>query len=144
MQRSSDPTEEAIARVAHSIWEAAGRPEGCDHEHWMRARALIDDGRAETEYPGSTRLRAEGQASIGGGAEVANGGSHVTSAPGSGADMPGPRDPAPMPPTNSEGYVEVPSRDDVAAGATAESSGAPRAPVAPPARRSRRKPDPVG
>jgi hypothetical protein len=40
-----------IARVAHAIWEAEGRPEGRDHDHWTRARHLIEEGRAEAEYP---------------------------------------------------------------------------------------------
>src|SRR4029079_12877278 len=40
-----------IARVAHAIWEAEGQPEGRDHEHWMRARQLIEEGRAEIEFP---------------------------------------------------------------------------------------------
>ena len=32
-------------------------------------------------------------------------------------DKPGPRDPEPLPATNTEGYVTVPSEEDVAAGA---------------------------
>ncbi len=34
--------------------------------------------------------------------------------------MPGPRDPAPIPPTGEEGYVAIPSEDDAAASALAE------------------------
>ncbi len=34
---AADPTHEAIARRAHAIWEAAGRPEGADWEHWFQA-----------------------------------------------------------------------------------------------------------
>ena len=45
------PANDEIARVAHAIWEAEGQPEGRDHEHWMRARQLIEEGRAEAEYP---------------------------------------------------------------------------------------------
>ena len=45
------PANDEIARVAHAIWEAEGQPEGRDHEHWMRARQLIEEGRAEVEYP---------------------------------------------------------------------------------------------
>ncbi|HYI84227.1 MAG TPA: DUF2934 domain-containing protein [Acetobacteraceae bacterium] len=48
---AGSPANDEIARVAHAIWEAEGRPEGRDHEHWMRARRLIDEGRAEVEYP---------------------------------------------------------------------------------------------
>jgi hypothetical protein len=50
MTPSADHTDD-IARVAHAIWEAEGRPEGRDHEHWMRAKQLIAEGRAEAEYP---------------------------------------------------------------------------------------------
>ena len=45
------PANDEIARVAHAIWEAEGQPEGRDHEHWMRARQLIEEGRAEIEFP---------------------------------------------------------------------------------------------
>jgi len=29
---------DAIRRRAHEIWEAEGRPEGRDQEHWIRAQ----------------------------------------------------------------------------------------------------------
>ena len=45
------PSKDDIARVAHAIWEAEGRQEGCDHEHWTRAKQLLLEGRAEIEYP---------------------------------------------------------------------------------------------
>lgn len=45
------PANDEIARVAHAIWEAEGHPEGRDHEHWMRAKRLIEEGRAEVESP---------------------------------------------------------------------------------------------
>ncbi|MDA8230700.1 MAG: DUF2934 domain-containing protein [Magnetospirillum sp.] len=32
----------AIRRRAHEIWEAEGKPEGKDEEHWARARAEIE------------------------------------------------------------------------------------------------------
>jgi hypothetical protein len=47
----TNPATDDIARVAYAIWEAEGQPEGCDHEHWMRAKQLILEGRAEAEYP---------------------------------------------------------------------------------------------
>ncbi|MFO1142569.1 MAG: DUF2934 domain-containing protein [Amaricoccus sp.] len=47
------PSRDDVARVAHAIWEAEGRPEGCDHEHWTRAKQLLLEGRAEIEYPES-------------------------------------------------------------------------------------------
>lgn len=44
-------TTDDIARVAYAIWEAEGQPEGRDHEQWMRARQLLEEGRAEIEFP---------------------------------------------------------------------------------------------
>jgi hypothetical protein len=48
---TDSPSTEQIARIAHAIWEEEGRPEGRDHEHWMRAKQLLEEGRAEAEYP---------------------------------------------------------------------------------------------
>lgn len=48
-----------IARVAYAIWEAEGQPEGRDHEHWMRARQLIEEGRSAQEYPQAMAPRDE-------------------------------------------------------------------------------------
>ena len=31
------PTEEQIRDRAHQLWEAAGRPEGREHEFWYQA-----------------------------------------------------------------------------------------------------------
>lgn len=50
---NANPAKDDIARVAYAIWEAEGRPEGCDHEHWMRAKQLLLEGRAEAEFPGA-------------------------------------------------------------------------------------------
>ncbi|MFQ8433289.1 DUF2934 domain-containing protein [Amaricoccus sp. W119] len=122
MWTSSGQTHEEIERVAHAIWEAEGRPEGCDREHWMRARELLESGRAESLYPGSTSGR--GPASDSGAADERG-------------DMPGPRDPAPIPPTNSEGYVALESREDVAAGAMVEAADAPGAAIRAKANRER-------
>lgn len=47
----TNPTTDDIARIAYAIWQAEGQPEGCDQEHWMRAKQLILEGRAEAEYP---------------------------------------------------------------------------------------------
>lgn len=55
----TNPTTDDIARIAYAIWQAEGQPEGCDQEHWMRAKQLILEGRAEAEYP---QALAEGSA----------------------------------------------------------------------------------
>lgn len=105
------PTEEEIARLAHAIWEAEGRPEGRGPEHWRRAEAIL----AGTEPA------------------IGPGGAPYAAAP----EMPGPRDPQPIPPTNEGGYATVPSDSDTAAGAL----GDPPAPPQAKPRRRRAKPD---
>lgn len=40
----AEPTDEAIARRAHEIWESEGQPAGRNDEHWHRARReLIEE-----------------------------------------------------------------------------------------------------
>ena len=50
--------EHRIRERAYAIWEREGRPEGREHEHWLRAEAEIaaEDEVAEQER----RLEAEG------------------------------------------------------------------------------------
>ena len=52
--RSNAPDKEEIARVAYAIWEAEGQPMGRDHEHWMLAKHVVEEGRAEIDYPQAT------------------------------------------------------------------------------------------
>lgn len=40
----TDHRDETIRRRAHAIWEAEGRPEGRDREHWLQAEAEIAGG----------------------------------------------------------------------------------------------------
>jgi hypothetical protein len=110
-QADRPATEDEIARLAHEIWKAEGRPQGRDLEHWRRAQAIL----AGTEPA------------------TGPGGAPYAEAP----EMPGPRNPEPIPPTNEEGYVTVPSDSDTVAGALGD------APMPPPAkpRRRRAKPD---
>ena len=153
------PTNEEIARVAHAIWEAEGQPEGCDHEHWMRARQLIEEGRAWVEFPQATAPRDEdahaprpvqpgfedaapGMVPVmkdepeedlrekpGGrfAQQLADLPDEATEGVSGDSTTPGPRNPAPMPPTNAEGYVAVPSVEDVAGGAIGDDPQAPGA-----------------
>jgi hypothetical protein len=100
--RPATPAE--IARLAHAIWEAEGRPHGRDREHWERAERMLERG--------------------------------VTDAGAPRPEMPGPRNPEPIPPIGEEGHAAVPSTEAAAAGAL-------HADAAPPAsggRRARRKP----
>jgi Protein of unknown function (DUF2934) len=142
------PANDEIARVAHAIWEAEGQPEGRDHEHWMRARQLIEEGRAEVEFPQGTAprdgdpdappgtARVRGLRSRHGAGDQDEPGEELREEPGGRfakqvadlpeqatedragrPDIPGPRNPDPEPATNAEGYVAVPSSEEVAGAA---------------------------
>jgi hypothetical protein len=158
------PTDE-IARVAHAIWEAEGRPEGRDHEHWMRARQLIEEGRAAAEFPPAAPDPRAPRPVQPGFEDAAPGmvpvmkddpAEDLREEPGGrfakqladlpeepsadapeDAAAPGPRNPEPVPPTNAEGYVAVPSVDDVAAHAAGTDPRPPRAGPQPKRRRAR-------
>jgi hypothetical protein len=95
-----------IARLAHGLWEAEGRPEGRHLEHWHRAKAILA------------------------GAEPATGpgGAPYAEAP----EMPGLRNPEPIPRTKEKGYATLPSDNDVVPGALGD------APAPPPAKPRRR------
>lgn len=140
---SGTPGTHDIARVAYAIWEAEGHPEGRDHEHWMRAKQLLQEGRAEIEFPalatsveaprpvqpgfegaapgmaprgkadpGPERPKEPRDRSAKHPGEVTEPGTQDASGP---VETPGVRNPAPIPPANAEGYVAVPSVEDVAA-----------------------------
>lgn len=38
---TSADLEAGIRERAYQLWEAAGRPEGCDLDHWLQAEALV-------------------------------------------------------------------------------------------------------
>lgn len=38
----SESREERIRERAYSLWEDDGRPEGMEHDYWLRAEKLID------------------------------------------------------------------------------------------------------
>ena len=46
-----------IRERAYQLWEAAGRPDGCDLEHWLQAEALVV-GTAAVETPAAKPKRA--------------------------------------------------------------------------------------
>jgi hypothetical protein len=35
------PTDEEVAAFAYKLWEAEGRPEGRDFDHWLQAKAHL-------------------------------------------------------------------------------------------------------
>ena len=145
---STPPADDEIARVAHGLWEAEGRPGGRDLEHWTRARRMIEEGRTEiAPAEGATPSSAPEDPAP---SEPARGGPAAESRkprrdrlagevarrpeerPEPASATPGPRNPEPMPPTTAEGHVEVPSVEDVAAGAVSDDprppGSQPRAP----------------
>lgn len=144
-----DPRQDEIARVAHAIWEAEGQPQGRDHDHWMRAKQLITEGRAEVEYPAAIAEVGQGdhapRAVQPGFEDVAPGmvpnmksepDPELQEAPGGRfakqladlpdaskdavVDHPGPRNPAPLPPTGKRGFVTLPSVEDEVASALSD------------------------
>jgi hypothetical protein len=40
----ADPTGEQIRDRAHQLWEAAGQPEGREHEFWYKAERELKGG----------------------------------------------------------------------------------------------------
>ena len=132
MARQTDTARtDEIARVAYAIWEAEGQPEGRDHEHWMNAKQLIEEGRAYSEYPGAA-AEAEADETLGRGRPAA--------AKAEGA-TPGPRNQDSLSPTNVEGFATIPSEDRAAPGALSESAASPNpGDDAPPRKRSRSAP----
>ena len=143
-------TDAEIARLAYSIWEAEGRPEGRDHEHWLRAKELVErsgagvkpevvagardeigQGAARPVQPGFEdvlpRVVPEMKEDAGTDLREGPGGrfaQQIAHLPEEGPegrpttlDTPGPRNPTPIPPTNDEGYVSIPSVDDATGGA---------------------------
>lgn len=141
------PTHDVIARIAQAIWEREGRPNGRDHEHWIEARTLIEEGRAEAEFPeaASAGPSEDVPEAFGGprgwpdGAKprkAARASKRIVPTPNTASGdeaTPGPRDPAPIPATNIEGYVAIPSETDEAASALRDD------PVPPPARAGRKR-----
>jgi hypothetical protein len=55
-------SEEDISARAHEIWEAEGRPEGRDREHWFRAKEEVAAG--GDDHPQSSPQSAP-QSSVG-------------------------------------------------------------------------------
>ncbi|HMR31809.1 MAG TPA: DUF2934 domain-containing protein [Geminicoccaceae bacterium] len=49
--------EAGIRTQAYQLWEAAGRPEGCDLEHWLQAEAIVS-GTPLAEAPATKPKRA--------------------------------------------------------------------------------------
>ena len=51
---SKKPTHDDIARLAHDLYEKAGRPEGKHLEHWFNAESMIEAnfgyGESHTEH----------------------------------------------------------------------------------------------
>jgi hypothetical protein len=56
-------THEDIARLAHTLYERAGRPEGQDLEHWFNAEAMTEAnfgyGKSHTEHDFGLELRGQ-------------------------------------------------------------------------------------
>ena len=49
------PTEEQIKRLAHSLWEQEGRPEGRDMEHYLAARQILEEQKVVKNRPKASK-----------------------------------------------------------------------------------------
>jgi Protein of unknown function (DUF2934) len=57
-------TDEEVSVIAYEIWEAEGRPEGRDQEHWFLAKELVagvDNESSDTVAPSDTHGFATGR-----------------------------------------------------------------------------------
>ena len=56
-------THEEIARLAHTLYERAGRPEGQNLEHWFNAEAMTEAnfgyGKTHTEHDFGLELQGQ-------------------------------------------------------------------------------------
>jgi hypothetical protein len=52
------PTEEKIRQLAHSLWEQEGRPEGKDVEHYLTAKAILEEQKAPQGRGKTNRAKA--------------------------------------------------------------------------------------
>ncbi|MGZ4961723.1 MAG: DUF2934 domain-containing protein [Limisphaerales bacterium] len=70
----TDPTDNEIAAYAYKLWEAEGRPDGHDLDHWLQAKAhLTADRQYEAGVLGSPTASREGDAKKKRKAEMQNG-----------------------------------------------------------------------
>ena len=53
--------EHDVRRAAYAIWEAEGRPEGRDLEHWELARRMLDVGPGTPAAPAKKAARKPAQ-----------------------------------------------------------------------------------
>lgn len=49
-------SEEKIRKLAHSIWEAEGRPEGQHLDHYFRAKRMLEEQEAIQSYINKMRI----------------------------------------------------------------------------------------
>ena len=86
----------------------------------MRAKQLIEEGRANSDHRGAATEGDAGETPPTLGSEEARAG--IVTA---GLEAATPGDPEPLPPTNTEGFATIPSEDRAAAGALGDNSAAP-------------------
>ncbi|MBV9736092.1 MAG: DUF2934 domain-containing protein [Acidisphaera sp.] len=56
-----DENEDRIRERAYRLWEEEGRPEGREHDHWERARQMLDSERPEQQPQQAERSPAGGE-----------------------------------------------------------------------------------
>jgi hypothetical protein len=110
--------QEEIGKIAYEIWQVEGEPEGRDQEHWERARRIF-----ESRMTSPTERRIYGADTPEGRTDEVGENQRPHEAEAGGV-----YNPTPMHTTNSEGYVAVPSTEDVAPGSLGDDPQNARAP----------------
>ena len=49
------PTEEKIRRLAHTLWEQEGRPEGRDVQHYLAAKEILEQQETVRNRPKASK-----------------------------------------------------------------------------------------
>ncbi|KPK47008.1 MAG: hypothetical protein AMJ77_04475 [Dehalococcoidia bacterium SM23_28_2] len=59
------PTEEQIKKLAHSLWEQEGRPEGRDMQHYLAAREILQQREGNRKRPKASKASKSTKARTG-------------------------------------------------------------------------------
>ena len=116
---SATSEQDEVKRIAYDIWQAEGEPEGRDGEHWERARTIY-----------ASRRRPAGSSQPEGEAYEPKVSSYPAGKHSGVGDVQnaGLRNPEPLPATNADGYVAVPSEEDAVPGAVGDDTRSPKEP----------------
>lgn len=61
MSQKNEPSHDAIEKLAHSLFEKEGRPEGRSLDFWLKAKAILEKQEAEKAQGKIIRKRTNKQ-----------------------------------------------------------------------------------